>query len=98
LSLDQNKFYQKASPIFCIAPSNEWRNDPEAIGGIFAEEVKFFQTYRVPADATYSTFPSLTAIRYKELQDKVREMHYRLGILDAIEITPAETPMEDLLR
>jgi hypothetical protein len=79
-------------------PRKEWRDDPEAIGGVQTREGKLFGSCSIPADAFYSLFPCLAANRFKELEIKIRGMRYRRGDLDGIEFVPEETPMEDLLR
>jgi hypothetical protein len=78
-------------------PRKEWRDDPEAIGGVWTEEGKLFGACRIASDAFYSLFPCLAADRFKELEIKIRGMRYRRGKLDSIELSPKETPMEDLL-
>jgi hypothetical protein len=79
-------------------PRDDFRDDPEAIGGVNTREGKLFGSCRIPADAFYSLFPCLVSNRFKELEIKIREMHYRRGKIDRIEFAPEETPMEDLLR
>lgn len=78
-------------------PRKEFRDDPEAIGGVNTREGKLFGSCSIPADAFYSLFPCLAANRLKEFELKILDMHYRQGKIDGIEFAPEETPMEDLL-
>jgi hypothetical protein len=78
-------------------PRKDWREDPEAIGGVWTQEGKMFGSCSIPADTFYSLFPCLSTDRFKELEIKIRGMHYRRGKIDGIEFAPEETPIEDLL-
>ncbi len=78
-------------------PRNEWRDDPEAIGGVWTEKGKLFGACRIASDAFYSLFPCLATDRFKQLEIKILDMHHRSGKLDSIEFAPEETPMEDLM-
>jgi hypothetical protein len=76
----------------------DWRNDPEAVGGVWTEQGKLFGSLHVPADAFYSLFPCLASNHFKELELILRRMHYRQGDIYGIRFAPKETPMEDLLE
>jgi len=78
-------------------PRKEWRDDPEAIGGVWTEKGKLFGACRIASDAFYSLFPCLATDRFKQLEIKILDMHHRRGKLDSIEFAPEETPMEDLM-
>jgi hypothetical protein len=78
-------------------PRTDWREDPEAVGGVHTEKGQLFGTVFVPADTFYSLFPCLASNHFKELVLKLLRMHYREGIIDEFEFAPKETPMEDPL-
>ena len=78
-------------------PRKDWRDDPEAVGGVWTEQGRLFGTLSIPADTFYSLFPCLTSNHFKELQLGILRMHYRQGDLDGIRFAPKETPMEDLV-
>ncbi len=78
-------------------PRTKWRDDPEAIGGVWTEKGKLFGACRIASDAFYSLFPCLAIDRFKQLEIKILDMHHRSGKLDSIEFAPEETPMEDLM-
>jgi hypothetical protein len=40
-------------------PRTDWRDDPEAVGGVWTEQGRLFGSLHVPADAFYSLFPCL---------------------------------------
>jgi hypothetical protein len=77
-------------------PRNDWRADPNAIGGVWTQDGKLFGTMRLASDTFYSLFPCLVAGIFKELEIDIRNMKYRRGDLDRIEFSPNETPIEDL--
>ena len=77
-------------------PRDDWRADPNAIGGVWTQEGKLFGTMRLASDTFYSLFPCLVAGIFKELGINIRNMKYRRGDLDRIEFSPNETPIEDL--
>ena len=77
-------------------PRTDWRDDPEAIGGVWTEQGRLFGTVYIPADTFYSLFPCLASNHFKELVLRLIRMHYRQGDIDGIEFSPKETPMEDL--
>ena len=77
---------------------DDYVDDPQSVGGVWTEEGKLFGTLSIPADAFYSLFPCLAACTFKELEIKMRNMHYRRGDLDGIEFAPKETPLEDFER
>ena len=79
-------------------PRTDWRDDPEAVGGVWTEQGKLFGSLHVPADAFYSLFPCLVTNHFKELELRVLRMHYRHGDIAGIRFAPEETPMEDLLQ
>ena len=79
-------------------PRTDWRNDPEAVGGVWTEQGRLFGTLSIPADAFYSLFPCLVSNHFKELELRILRMHYRQGDIDGIRFAPKETPMEDLLE
>jgi hypothetical protein len=79
-------------------PRTDWRDDPEAVGGVHTERGHLFGTVFVPADTFYSLIPCLASNRFKELRLKLLRMHYRQGDIDEFEFSPEETPMEDLLQ
>ena len=58
-------------------PRKDFRDDPEAIGGVNTREGKLFGSCRIPADAFYSLFPCLVSNRFKELEIKILDMHDR---------------------
>ena len=78
-------------------PRTEWRDDPEAIGGVWTGQGKMFGSVSVAADAFYSLFPCFASSHFKELVLRIIQMHYRSGKIDEIGFAPQETPMEDLL-
>jgi len=78
-------------------PRAEWRDDPEAIGGVWTEQGKLFGSVSVAADAFYSLFPCFASGQFRELVLRIIRMHYRQGKIDKITFAPKETPMEDLL-
>jgi len=78
-------------------PRKDFRDDPEAIGGVNTRKGKLFGSCSIPADAFYSLFTCLDANRFKQLEIKILDMHFRHGKIDGIEFAPEETPMEDLL-
>jgi hypothetical protein len=77
-------------------PRENWREDPESIGGVWTEDGKLFGALRISADTFYSLFPCLAAGMFKEIQIHIRNMKYRRGDLDCIEFSPNETRSEDL--
>jgi hypothetical protein len=79
-------------------PRTDWRDDPEAVGGVWTEQGRLFGSLHVPADLFYSLFPCLASNHFKELVLKLLRMHYRQGLIDGITLAPKETPMEDLLE
>ena len=79
-------------------PRTDWRDDPEAVGGVWTEQGRLFGTLSIPADTFYSLFPCLASNHFKELELRLLRMHYRQGDIDGIEFAPKETPMEDLLQ
>ena len=79
-------------------PRTDWRDDPEAVGGVWTQEEKLFGTLSIPADSFYSLFPCLASNHFKELELRLLRMHYRQGDIDGIAFRPKETPMEDLLQ
>jgi len=79
-------------------PRKDWRDDPEAVGGVWTEQGKLFGTLSIPADAFYSLFPCLALNHFKELELILCRMHYRNGDILGINFAPKETPMEDLLQ
>jgi hypothetical protein len=79
-------------------PRTDWRDDPEAVGGVWTEQGKLFGTLSIPADTFYSLFPCLASNHFKELELTILRMHYRQGDIDGIRFAPKETPMEDLLE
>jgi hypothetical protein len=79
-------------------PRKDWRDDPEAVGGVWTEQGQLFGSLSVPADTFYSLFPCLASNHFKELVLKLLWMHYRQGDIDGITFAPKETPMEDLLQ
>ncbi|HSB07529.1 MAG TPA: hypothetical protein VLK23_20310 [Thermodesulfobacteriota bacterium] len=79
-------------------PRADWREDPEAVGGVWTEQGKLFGSLHVPADAFYSLFPCLATNHFKELELRILRMHYRHGDIAGIRFAPEETPMEDLLQ
>ena len=78
-------------------PRTEWRDDPEAIGGVWTGQGKLFGSLSIAADAFYSLFPCLVSGHFKELVIKIIGMHYRQGKIDEIKFAPQETTMEDLI-
>jgi len=79
-------------------PRTDWRDDPEAVGGVWTEQGRLFGTLSIPADTFYSLFPCLASNHFKELVLRLLRMHYRQGDIDGIEFAPKETPLEDLLE
>ena len=79
-------------------PRTDWRDDPEAVGGVWTQEEKLFGTLSIPADSFYSLFPCLASNHFKELELRLLRMHYRQGDIHGIAFRPKETPMEDLLQ
>jgi hypothetical protein len=79
-------------------PRTDWRDDPEAIGGVWTEQGRLLGSVYIPADTFYSLFPCLASNHFKELVLRVIRMHYRHGDIHGIEFNPKETPMEDLLQ
>ncbi len=79
-------------------PRTDWRDDPEAVGGVWTEQGRLLGSVHIPADTFYSLFPCLASNHFKELVLRVLRMHYRHGDIHGIEFTPKETPMEDLLQ
>jgi hypothetical protein len=79
-------------------PRTDWRDDPEAVGGVWTEQGKLFGTLSIPADSFYSLFPCLASNHFKELELRLLRMHYRQGDIHGIAFRPKETPMEDLLH
>jgi hypothetical protein len=79
-------------------PRTDWRDDPEAVGGVHTEKGHLFGTVFVPADTFYSLIPCLASNHFKELVLKVLRMHYRQGDIDEFEFSPEETPMEELVE
>jgi hypothetical protein len=79
-------------------PRKDWRDDPEAIGGVWTEQGRLFGSVFIPADVFYSLFPCLASNHFKELELRLLRMYYRHGDIDRIEFAPKETPMEDLLQ
>ncbi len=79
-------------------PRKDWRDDPEAVGGVWTQEGRLFGTLSVTADSYYSLFPCLASNHFKELELRLLRMHYRQGDIDGIGFHPKETPMEDLLQ
>jgi hypothetical protein len=79
-------------------PRTDWREDPEAVGGVWTEQGRLFGTLSIPADTFYSLFPCLASNHFKELKLRLLRMHYRQGDIDAITFAPKETSMEDLLQ
>jgi len=79
-------------------PRTDWRDDPEAVGGVWTEQGKLFGTLSIPADSFYSLFPCLALNHFKELELRLLRMHYRQGDIHGIAFRPKETPMEDLLQ
>ena len=78
-------------------PRKDWRDDPEAVGGVWTERGRLFGTLHIPSEAYYSLFPCLASNHFKELELRILRMRYRHGDLDGISFAPKETPMEDLL-
>jgi hypothetical protein len=78
-------------------PRADWRDDPEAVGGVWTEQGRLFGTLSIPADTFYSLFPCLASDHFKELVLRLIRMHYRHGDIHGVEFNPKETPMEDLL-
>jgi len=79
-------------------PRKDWRDDPEAVGGVWTEQGKLFGSLHIPADSFYSLFPCLASNHFKELELILRRMYYRNGDIYGIKFAPKETPMEDLLQ
>jgi hypothetical protein len=79
-------------------PRTDWRDDPEAVGGVWTEQGRLFGTLSIPADTFYSLFPCLASNHFKELVLRILRIHYRQGDIDGITFAPKETPMEDLLQ
>lgn len=79
-------------------PRTDWRDDPEAVGGVWTQEGRLLGTLSVPADAFYSLFPCLASNHFKELELRLIRMHYRQGDIHGIAFRPKETPMEELLQ
>jgi hypothetical protein len=79
-------------------PRTDWRDDSEAVGGVWTQEGRLFGSLFVPADTFYSLFPCLASNHFKELVLRLLRMHCRQGAIDGIEFAPKETPMEDLLQ
>lgn len=77
-------------------PRDNWRDDPEAVGGVWTEGGKLYGSLRLAADTYYSLFPCLLAGVFKEIQATIRDMKYRRGKLDRMEFSPTETSIEDL--
>jgi hypothetical protein len=77
-------------------PRNDWRDDPNAIGGVWTQAGKLFGTLFLGSDIFYSLFPCLVAGTFKEMGITIRNMRYRRGDLDCIEFSPQETSLEDL--
>jgi len=75
---------------------DDYKHDPQSVGGVWTEEGKLLGMLNIPSDAFYSLFPCLTAGTFKELEIKARNMRYRRGDLNGIEFAPKETPLEDL--
>jgi hypothetical protein len=78
-------------------PRTDWRDDPEAVGGVRTEQGRLLGSLHIPADTFYSLIPCLASNHFKELVLKLLRMHYRQGDIDEFEFSPEETPMEDLI-
>jgi hypothetical protein len=79
-------------------PRKDWRDDPEAVGGVHTEKGHLFGTVFVPADTFYSLIPCLASNHFKELVLKLLQMHYRQWDIEEFEFSPEETPMEELME
>jgi len=78
------------------APRDEWRNDPEAIGGVWTEKEKLRVNVSVAADTYHSLIPCFANNHFKEIRLEVRNLRYTQGSLYRISFDPEETPREDM--
>ena len=77
-------------------PREEWRDNPEAVGGIRTEGGKLLGIVSFPVDVYHSLIPCLLAGHFKQLQVTARDLHYRRGMMDRTSLDPVETPQDEL--
>ncbi|MDF1554392.1 MAG: hypothetical protein P1P84_15080 [Deferrisomatales bacterium] len=77
-------------------PREQWRDDPEAVGGVRTESGKLHVYTQFPVEVYLSLIPCFSMGHFKEMYLHVRNLYRRSGTLDSISLNPKETPLEDL--
>jgi hypothetical protein len=77
-------------------PRDQWCDDPDAVGGVYAEKGILHAGVYLAADAFYSLVPCFSANHYREVVLQVRDLRYTRGRLYRIEFHPEVTLPEDM--